>query len=63
MAKSDSKKAPELLPDAWERFRSAVHTMTKAGPQHRKPAEKIKRKAAKSPSNDGRKSQSKKPNR
>ena len=27
----------ELEPDAWERFRSAVHVMTKAGPQHREP--------------------------
>jgi hypothetical protein len=25
----------EMYPDAWDRFRSAVHTMTKAGPQHR----------------------------
>jgi len=25
----------ELHPDAWDRFRQAVHVMTKAGPQHR----------------------------
>jgi len=36
MAKSDPKKEPESHPDAWERFRTAVHVMTKAGPQHRK---------------------------
>jgi hypothetical protein len=25
----------ELHPDAWDRFRQAVHVMAKAGPQHR----------------------------
>ena len=25
----------EILPDAWERFKQAVHVMAKAGPQHR----------------------------
>jgi hypothetical protein len=35
----------EVVPDAWERFRGAVHTMTQAGPQHRTSAEKPKSKA------------------
>jgi len=26
---------PDRYPDAWDRFRQAVHVMTKAGPQHR----------------------------
>src|ERR1700730_3466555 len=30
-----------LHPDAWDRFRSAVHVMTKAGPQHREPKPKL----------------------
>jgi len=30
-----AKDEPELYPDAWSRFRQAVHVMTKAGPQHR----------------------------
>jgi hypothetical protein len=38
----------EVVPDAWERFRSAVHTMTKAGPQHRTPTDKIGSKTGKS---------------
>ena len=25
----------EIYPDAWDRFRQAVHVMAKAGPQHR----------------------------
>jgi hypothetical protein len=29
-------RGDEVVPDAWERFRTAVHVMTKAGPQHRK---------------------------
>ena len=35
--KKRQREAPEIeiYPDAWDRFRSAVHTMTKAGPQHR----------------------------
>jgi hypothetical protein len=33
----------EVHPDAWDRFRGAVHTMTKAGPQHRE-SPKTKRK-------------------
>jgi hypothetical protein len=37
MAKPEKEKPekPEILPDAWERFRQAVHVMAKAGPQHR----------------------------
>jgi hypothetical protein len=36
-SKDPRKAAPEteLYPDAWERFRTAVHVMAKAGPQHR----------------------------
>ena len=33
---------PEEEPNAWERFEKAVHTLMKAGPQHRKPEEKPK---------------------
>jgi len=32
---NQKKEAPELYPDAWDRFRQAVHVMAKAGPQHR----------------------------
>ena len=40
MAKPRPKKAPpqepiEVDPEAFERFRSAVHKLAKAGPQHR----------------------------
>jgi|GEM_PF-4126161 len=37
MAKEPAKKAEvcEVYPDAWVRFRQAVHVMAKAGPQHR----------------------------
>jgi len=37
MAKELAKKAEfgEMHPDAWDRFRQAVHVMAKAGPQHR----------------------------
>jgi hypothetical protein len=35
--KSEKPSSIELHPDAWERFRTAVHVMTKAGPQHREP--------------------------
>ena len=37
MAKEPAKKAEigEMHPDAWDRFRQAVHVMAKAGPQHR----------------------------
>jgi hypothetical protein len=48
MGSKKAKSDIELHPDAWERFRGAVHTMTKAGPQHRS-SEKPKPKAAKSP--------------
>jgi hypothetical protein len=37
----------ELYPDAWERFRQAVHVMTKAGPQHREPKPTKERSASK----------------
>jgi hypothetical protein len=30
-----SANEPDFYPDAWDRFRQAVHAMTKAGPQHR----------------------------
>jgi len=40
--KENAKPPPEELPDAWERFEKAVHTVMKAGPQHRPPAEKPK---------------------
>jgi hypothetical protein len=33
--KSPRKVEIELHSDAWDRFRQAVHVMTKAGPQHR----------------------------
>jgi hypothetical protein len=33
----------EVHPDAWDRFRGAVHDMTKTGPQHRE-SPKTKRK-------------------
>ena len=33
--KEPSKNELELYPDAWDRFRQAVHVMAKAGPQHR----------------------------
>jgi hypothetical protein len=32
---SEKKHEIEILPDAWDRFRQAVHVMAKAGPQHR----------------------------
>jgi hypothetical protein len=37
MAKPGKEKPeePEILPDAWDRFRQAVRVMAKAGPQHR----------------------------
>ena len=31
----------EVYPDAWDRFRGAVHDMTKAGPQHRETSKPI----------------------
>jgi hypothetical protein len=41
MAKVPTKEKkpyePEILPDAWERLRTAVHVRAKAGPQHREP--------------------------
>jgi hypothetical protein len=50
-SKKDAEKPkfaePELHPDAWERFRSAVHVMTKAGPQHREQKQKIGKPRAK----------------
>jgi hypothetical protein len=36
------EEEPEILPDAWERFRTAIHVMTKAGPQHRIVGETVK---------------------
>jgi len=33
--KEAPKDEPELHPNAWDRFRQAVHVMAKAGPQHR----------------------------
>jgi hypothetical protein len=33
--KEPPKDESELYPDAWDRFRQAVHVMAKAGPQHR----------------------------
>jgi hypothetical protein len=47
-APKQAKQEIELVPDAWERFRSAVHTMAKAGPQHRKTATKPKAKTGES---------------
>jgi len=38
---TDCQVQEEAL-DAWERFESAVDAVMKAGPQHRKPAEKPK---------------------
>jgi len=34
---------PDLYPDAWDRFRQAVHAMTKAGPQHRIGGARVKK--------------------
>jgi hypothetical protein len=44
-------KNPELRPDGWERFRSAVHAAAKSGPKHRKAEDKPKseKKPAKAP--------------
>jgi hypothetical protein len=49
MAKPGKEKPeePEILPDAWERFRQAVHVMTKAGPQHREQKQKLGKPRAK----------------
>jgi hypothetical protein len=33
--RKDSEAHVEVEPDAWDRFRQAVHVMVKAGPQHR----------------------------
>lgn len=33
-------QASDLRPDAWERFKAAVHDMARAGPQHRTKAVK-----------------------
>jgi len=43
----DQDQEVELVPDAWERFRSAVHAAAKSGPKHRpaKPVEASKGKA------------------
>jgi len=48
-----SKPEIEVVSDAWERFRSAVHVMTKAGPQHREP-KNGERKPAKRTAGKGR---------
>jgi hypothetical protein len=40
--KAESKSSGDEIPGAWERFESAVDAVMKAGPQHRKPAEKAK---------------------
>jgi len=38
MAKNQTgKQEIEFHPDAWDRFRQAVHVMVRAGPQHREP--------------------------
>jgi hypothetical protein len=44
-------KEPELLPDAWDRFKRAVQIVAKSPPQHRTKAKagKAKRPARKKP--------------
>jgi hypothetical protein len=44
MAKSNPPKDPELHPDAWERFKRAVHIVAKSPPQHRTKKTKTKAK-------------------
>ena len=36
MGKTEKAAAPEIVPDAWERFERAVNVVAKSPPQHRK---------------------------
>jgi hypothetical protein len=49
MAKSDSKKEPELHPDAWARFERAIDVVAKSPPQHRTKIAKPKKASPKRP--------------
>jgi hypothetical protein len=42
--KSDPRKDPELLPDAWSRFERAVDVVAKSPPQHRTKSKKATKK-------------------
>lgn len=58
-SKKDAEKPkfanePDLHPDAWDRFRQAVHVMTKAGPQHRIEGAAVKSGAKERPASKGR---------
>jgi len=52
--KEPPKIEPELYPDAWDRFRQAVHVMTKAGPQHRIGGASVKSGPTERPASKGR---------
>jgi hypothetical protein len=58
MAKVPTKEKkpyePEILPDAWDRFRQAVHVMAKAGPQHRIGGATVKSGLKERPASKGR---------
>jgi hypothetical protein len=49
-----AKDGPELYPDAWDRFRQAVHVMAKAGPQHRISGVAVKSGPKERPASKGR---------
>jgi hypothetical protein len=43
MAARDKQEKVALRPDGWERFRLAVKAAAKAGPQHRHPKKRTKK--------------------
>jgi hypothetical protein len=56
MAKEPAKNAEvgDVYPDAWDRFRNAVHVMAKAGPQHRIGGATVKNVPKERPATKGR---------